>query len=450
MVWSEISFSRALQEQRFGPEFWRPEYLSVLTTSNNWTPIGDLLVRCQYGISREMNEESVGVPIYRMNEMDGLFLTIPHKFVNVSPLEHDEFRLSVGDVLFNRTNSYKFVGRTGILKEPSDAVFASYLIRLTPDESRLLPEFLTVYLNCPTGVAQIKRRAMESINQTNVSGSEIRAVPIPLLPMAFQRRIAEIVDRAAQARSAGLAAHKKAETQLLDELKFLDFQYPETQHTVRTFSDTVFAGRWDAEYFRPAYWQIRSVCQSYSGGCLQLGEIAQSITNGVESRVFVEDGAPYIRVGDMRTLRIDSRSAEKIPMTESHSLLPKVRLKVGDVLAARSGSIGQAAVVLASDLNSVISSHLMRIRLRDDAPIHGTYLALFLSTLPGVEQVFMNGNGGIVPEISQPNLRKVLIPVPPPKWQTRVAQLISEAHHQEDSAFELMREATDILEERLR
>lgn len=445
-VWSVIPFSLASKERRFGAEFWMPEYLDPLRQDRNWVPIGELVKSCQYGISREMNEEGIGVPIYRMNEMDDLFLSTPAKNVIVSDSEYKEFQLSIGDVLFNRTNSFKFVGRTGILKDPIDAVFASYLIRLLPDTACLLPEYLTVYLNCPTGIAQVKRRAMESINQTNVSASEIKKVPIPLFPLTFQEEIAAIVDQAAELRRHAKRFYQRAEEELLDELRLSQLDLSSDLFGVRTYAETAELKRFDAEHFQPIYWRITNLCRKYEGGYQEIGDLMESITNGVESRYFVEYGVPYIRVGDMQNLRINTVSAEKIPQEEAQALLPKIRLKVGDVLTARSGSIGQAVVVTKPDIDSVLSSHLMRLRLRNDSPIQSTYLALFLSSFPGVKQILMHSNGGIVPEISQPNLKRIVVPILSKQAQERITNLVFNSHEAEDESKRLLEKAKQTVE----
>ena len=107
--------------------------------------IGDCLLSVQYGISIDMNENGVGFPIYRMNEIHNqLCDTSIKKFADISQSEFKKFRLNNGDVLFNRTNSYQFVGRTGIYYEKcnEDKTFASYLVRFVCDEKIILAEYL--------------------------------------------------------------------------------------------------------------------------------------------------------------------------------------------------------------------------------------------------------------------------------------------------------------------
>lgn len=44
--------------------------------------------------------------------------------------EIEKYKLNLGDVLFNRTNSPELVGKTGIYRGNHPAIFAGYLIKL--------------------------------------------------------------------------------------------------------------------------------------------------------------------------------------------------------------------------------------------------------------------------------------------------------------------------------
>lgn len=135
-----------------------------------------------------MNEEGNGTKIYRMNEIHNMLCdTEVSKFADIDNEDQENFKLQDNDVLFNRTNSFAFVGRTGLFKKFSDEdhVFASYLIRVKPNESLVIPEYLVTFLNSNLGVWDVKRRARISINQSNVNAQELSAIKIPLLSLKF-------------------------------------------------------------------------------------------------------------------------------------------------------------------------------------------------------------------------------------------------------------------------
>ena len=77
--------------------------------------IGNYLIKSQYGISQDMNLDGKGYPIYRMNEIHDMLCDLyTEKYVDIDVATMHKYLLNDGDVLFNRTNSYDFVGRTGI------------------------------------------------------------------------------------------------------------------------------------------------------------------------------------------------------------------------------------------------------------------------------------------------------------------------------------------------
>ena len=64
------------------------------------------------------------------------------KFVDLTPDELALWRLEVGDLVFNRTNSKELVGKCEVFDQPGTWAFASYLMRLRVDTDRVLPSFL--------------------------------------------------------------------------------------------------------------------------------------------------------------------------------------------------------------------------------------------------------------------------------------------------------------------
>jgi hypothetical protein len=150
----------ANKDWRFDSDFWTKE--PYRNPDLCYVPIGDHLAKSQYGISIAMNEDGDGVPIYRMNEMHDMLCDYSiMKSAEVTDKETRLFGLNDRDVLFNRTNSYQWVGRTGLYKgnEGARAIFASYLVRFRTDETSILPEFLTAFLSCKYGVQEVKRRS---------------------------------------------------------------------------------------------------------------------------------------------------------------------------------------------------------------------------------------------------------------------------------------------------
>lgn len=137
------------------------------------------IVNClQYGLSRSMNSDSIGCPIFRINSIKNNEISDEDlKHVKVTDEEFKKYKVDYNDILFNRTNSYELVGKTGIFKLTGRFVFASYLIRIkTKDE--ILSDYLNYFLNSPIGQAEIKKRAKRAVSQANVNAKELGTIQI--------------------------------------------------------------------------------------------------------------------------------------------------------------------------------------------------------------------------------------------------------------------------------
>jgi restriction endonuclease S subunit len=164
------------------------ERLSSLSRNLRVMPVqlGDVVDSAQYGLSTAPQSNGKYVMLRMMNFEDGRAVENDICYVELSDEDFRRYELHRGDVLFNRTNSFELVGRTGMYDLPGRHVFASYLVRIRPDRARLLPEFLTEFLNSPLGVRQIRAFATRGVSQSNVNATNLRRVQIPLPAVADQ------------------------------------------------------------------------------------------------------------------------------------------------------------------------------------------------------------------------------------------------------------------------
>ncbi len=153
--------------------------------------IGDVITLCQYGLSIQMSQEGQ-YPIVKMDDIaNGLVVANKVKYVNLDKRTFRNFKLEKGDILFNRTNSYELVGRTGLFVLDGDYVFASYLIRLRPNYEIINPNYLTFYLIFSG--EKLRQLATRAVHQANINATTLQKVRVPIPPLPEQRKIAEIL-----------------------------------------------------------------------------------------------------------------------------------------------------------------------------------------------------------------------------------------------------------------
>lgn len=178
--------------------------------------LGSLLQLVQYGTSEKANGESNGVPILRINN-------IKERSIDFSELKHIVLPkkmiygllLHDGDVLIIRTSgSRDLVGTCAVFHGQGSFVFASYLIRLRFDTQRVLPEFVSWFLNSPLGRQRVDAVSRQ-IMQNNINSEELRGLQVPLPPLPMQQ---QIVERIATARET-IAREREVADQLEHDIK---------------------------------------------------------------------------------------------------------------------------------------------------------------------------------------------------------------------------------------
>jgi len=153
--------------------------------------LGEVCTQVQYGLSVPLRTDGAGFKCFRMNEIDD-GKCVDRGDMKLADIPIDEFkkyRLSRGDILFNRTNSFEHVGRTGIFSLDGDYCFASYLIRLVVAEEKADPLFVNAFMNSDSFQQGIKQFASRAIGQSNINAKNLTAYPIPLPPLETQRAI---------------------------------------------------------------------------------------------------------------------------------------------------------------------------------------------------------------------------------------------------------------------
>ncbi len=173
--------------------------------------LGSVVQGTQYGLSINAGSEGQYPMLRMMNIEDGLCVENDIKYVDLNDKDFEAYRLVHGDVLFNRTNSYELVGRTGIYELNGDHVFASYLVRIKTNSEKLEPKFLALYLNSDFGRRQVLAYATKAVSQANVNASNLLRVRLPLPPLDVQQQLLDEIAKAKSAEKAAMERRTSAE-----------------------------------------------------------------------------------------------------------------------------------------------------------------------------------------------------------------------------------------------
>lgn len=125
----------------------------------------------------------------------------------------DKYLLTYGDLLFNRTNSSEWVGKTAIYRGEVSAIYAGYLIRIRSfldaeylnsvmnskyasyliryrfEPSIVIPEYVNILFMTPLVREQIAVMRRQGGGQYNLNSDEIGAIRIPVPSIPEQQTI---------------------------------------------------------------------------------------------------------------------------------------------------------------------------------------------------------------------------------------------------------------------
>ena len=168
--------------QQFTQPFDIPE-------SWQWVSLGDIIDEPKYGTSSK--SLSVGkMPVLRMGNItkDG---KIDYSNLVYSDNESEiiEYQLRKGDILFNRTNSSDWVGKSALYDGELEAIYAGYLVRVRP--IMILSEYLILVMTSSYYRNWCHFVKTDAVNQSNINAQKLMSFMLPLPPLKEQKRICD-------------------------------------------------------------------------------------------------------------------------------------------------------------------------------------------------------------------------------------------------------------------
>ena len=183
------------------------ENLPELSKGWVWTRLGEACLDPQYGWTTSAVTEGI-LHLLRTTDITSGSIdwnTVP--FCKEEPSEKEKYLLKDGDIVISRAGS---VGYSHLIKNPKEAIFASYLIRFRP----LIDEkYLAFFLKSPLYWNSISEKSL-GIAIPNVNASKLKQIPHPLPPLPEQHRIVAKIEEVFTKLDAGDEALKKIKTQL--------------------------------------------------------------------------------------------------------------------------------------------------------------------------------------------------------------------------------------------
>ncbi|MCI0407230.1 MAG: restriction endonuclease subunit S [Acidobacteria bacterium] len=426
------------EEQRALPEGWL------------WATVGDLVLDVQPGFASGKKGVEGGIRHLRMNNIGPNCMVDLSQVTTVpADLAKEHHLIRPGDVLFCHTNSQKLVGKSALFKaDDGPYAYSNHLTRLRLPPDGPPPEWLSYALANLWRDRYFETRCKHWVNQATVERDTLLFTPVPVAPLAEQRRIvAKIEALFEQSRTARAALDrippllKRFRQSVLaaafrgDLTRDWREQHPDVQ-PASALLDRIRTERrrkWDArdaakpterregryeQANSPDASQLQSLPESWTYA--RVREVSRAIQYGYTQRGMSEPiGPKFLRITDIQEGRVDW---QKVPYCEiSTQDLQKYSLEKGDIVFARSGATTGKSYMIWERPPAVFASYLIRVKLF--AQVLPEYMYTFFQTQAYWDQITTRGNAQ--PNANAQVLGGIVFPLAPIAEQKEIVASIT-------------------------
>jgi type I restriction enzyme S subunit len=175
-----------------------------------------------------------------------------------------------------------------------------------------------------------------------------------------------------------------------------------------------------------------------------VGALSRGVIMGSRfKRNYVEAsyGTPFLSGRNI----VQTRTSDVKHLSNSHTDdLSEMLVKRGWILVTCSGTIGRTSFVWKNFEGYAASQHILRVLPNEDEA-DPAYLYAFLSSAYGYEQIVRFRHGSVIDEITDEQMKKVIVPIPSPTRQKEIGDLVRLAYEKRAEALRLENEAQNIL-----
>lgn len=373
------------------------------------TSVGDIATAIQYGFTESATNIPVGPRFLRITDIQN-----GHVDWNKVPYckcpEFEKYQLKENDIVFARTGAT--TGKSFIINECPDAVFASYLIRLRVKEN-VLARYVYFFFQSKNYWNQINQGVTGS-TQGGFNASKLAELQMPILSVEEQRRIVKQLDEIDIALKKRKAANALAD-------QFLQSTF------LSMFGDPIENSKgWHKQ-------QIRTLTHSIISG--------KSVQSEQRKKVNGELGVLKVSAVTYGYFKPEEHKAITNSFVPDESIKPKK----GDVLFSRANTkeLVAATCIVDKDYDDLfLPDKLWKINLdlKKVDPVFFKYVLSHPSFRNKLSEK-ATGTSGSMFNISKEKLCEFDFPIPPLFLQQKFASIVADTEQlrkkQKQSEIEL-------------
>ena len=202
------------------------------------------------------------------------------------------------------------------------------------------------------------------------------------------------------------------------------------------------SARFDSEFFKKSH--LRDDKKILSKHSKKLSEVTEKIDVGFVGSMtshYREDGVVLLQTKNVGSFFVLSDDTVKITPS-FHAELKKSQIAFEDILIARSGSFGKAAIYLEEP--SINSSDIIIIRANREE-INPYFLTAFLNSALGINQMIRFASGGLQGHVNLTILEELRVPVLGGEFQETIGITLQSAFESLQKSKQLYAKAEALL-----
>ena len=387
-----------------------------------WVRLGDICYDFQYGTSNK-SEKKGKVAVLRMGNIQNGEIDYTDLAYTSNDLDIGKYLLNKEDLLFNRTNSPEWVGKTAIYRGEIPAIFAGYIIRIVP--ILVKPDFINYLMNSEYHRLLCNYSKTDGVNQSNINAQKLSNFLFPIPPLSEQGRIISaiesvfiLIDEIENNKLFLEQLVKQAKSKILD-LAIRGMLVPQDSNDepaselLKRIKDKQKPKKTTTDKFPYPF----KVPQGWIW--TRISNISSSIQYGYTGSAISSGKYKMLRITDIQNNHVDWDS---VPFVEIDNYRAEdYLLHNEDIVFARTGAtVGKSFLIKDIKEKSVFASYLIRIRIKDYLNVQ--YVKLFFESGYYWEQIKNKSVGTGQPNVNGTLLGELEIPIPPLNEQHFIVQ----------------------------